>query len=430
MKHFVQKFCNRGALITVFCVVTFFSSCNDDHHFCDDGGEHGERSVAPKPTLTLDSFQPHDYGNEGNASDIFLTCGFSGTLDRFAKLRFILKLSPSGFNIRKALTLSEGHYVDVDVQTNVEVSFPKALKDADGMRISEGKSYSIFILGIPSPCSKVPVLIEGSEKLTLKDEIVVTTPKLKGTLSAMEDVSIDQKGNLYISGGSLNTTSLFKVTPDGTITALSTTLSHPVGNMVDDNGNVYVTNFASLDINLITPTGVTSVFARDERLFRGGGIIQDKDGALYNTFWAIKTIYRITAAGVEDYLATNLLNGPIGLAYDKTNDHIFVANFNDGKIFRLARDKTMTEVAQIPASIGHLDYRDGVLYATGWNEHKVFVVSTNGEILATIGSGNQETVDGTAAEASFFRPNGIAVSKDGKYLFISQGNGTLRKIVL
>lgn len=429
MKHAVQKKCNRGIMLTLFCVIAIFNACNDGHHFCDNG-EQGESSVASKPTLILESFHPHDYGNEGNASDIFLTCGFSGTLDRFAKLRFILKLSSLDFNVVKALTLREGSYIDVDVQTNVEVSFPKTLKDADGLPVSEGRSYTIYIVGVPSPCSKVPILIEGSEKLTLRDEIVVTTPKLNGALPAMEDISIDLKGNLYISGGSLSTTTLFKVTPAGSVTAHSTTLSHPVGNTVDDNGNVYVTNFASTDIHVINAAGVTSVFAKDDRLFRGGGIIQDNDAALYNTFWSIRTIYKITAAGVEDYITSDFLNGPVGLAYDKVNDHIFVSNFNDGKIFRITRDKNIAEVAHIPATIGHLDYRDGVLYATGWNEHKVFVVSIHGEILATIGNGNQATVDGPASSASFFNPNGIAVSKDGKYLFISQGDGILRKIVL
>jgi glutamine cyclotransferase len=426
MKQPVRKICNRRAMISLFCFIALFSACNDEPDLCVDA----ETSAASKPTLRLESFHAHDYGNEGNASDIFLTCGVSGTLDKFQKLRFILRLSSSGFNVVKALTLPESSYVEVDVDENIEVSFPEALKDADGVSISEGKLYTIFILGLPTPCSKVPVLLEGSEKLMLIDEIVVTTPKLNGPLPAMEDISIDPEGNLYISGGSLSTSSLFKVTPDGTVSALSTTLSHPVGNTLDDNGNVYVTNFGSININLVTSTGITSVFVADERLFRGGGIIRDNDGALYNTFWAIKTVYKITEAGVEVLLTSDLLNGPVGMAYDEVNDNIFVGNFNDGKIFRITKEKTITEIAQIPAAIGHLDYRDGVLYATGWNEHKVFLVSVNGEILATIGNGNEETVDGPASEASFFRPNGIALSKDGKCLFISQGDGTLRKIVL
>jgi sugar lactone lactonase YvrE len=408
------------AAILTFCLVALISSCNDDNDKTPAEG---------KGTLIIESFNPQDYGNEGNASDIFLTIKFSGKMDNIKKLRLMLTASPSSFKVGQAVTLPEDSYVEMDFQAQLEMFFPEGLKDSDGTPISEGKSYTIFVLALPSAGS-APAFLEGPKKLTLVDEIVVTTPKLKRTLPAMEDISIDAENNLFISGGSLTPSSLFKVTPDGTVTALSTTLNHPVGNTLDDNGNLYVTNFASNNINLVTSTGATSVFVTDERLFRGGGIIQDNDGALYNTFFAIKTIYKITAAGVENYLVSDLLNGPVGLAYDEVNDHIFVSNFSDGKIFRVTRDKTITEIADIPASIGHLDYRDGVLYATGWNEHKVFVVSMDGQILATIGNGNPVTVDGPASKASFFNPNGIALSKDGKYLFISQGDGTLRKIVL
>jgi sugar lactone lactonase YvrE len=430
MKLPVPKTCNPVVTVLALCVIMIVCSCNDEvGNPCDLNNGEGSGESA-KPTLSLDSFAPHDYGNEGNASDIFLSCEFSGSLDRFEKLRFIVRTSASGFNLVKALKLPESSYVEMDVAGSMEASFPQTMKDADGKPISEGKPYFIFILGLPTACSGIPVLIEGPETLTLVDEIVVMTPKLKNTLSANEDISIDQENNLYISGGSVNTSSLFKVTPDGTVTTLSNTLNYPVGNTVDDNGNLYVTNFGSIDINLVTPAGVTSVFISDERLFRGGGIIRDNDGALYNTFYAIKTIYRITAAGVENYLTNDLLSGPVGMAYDEANDHIFVANFNDGKIHRVTRDKVVTEVAAVPATIGHLDYRENVLYATGYYQHKVFVVSTDGEILATIGNGNQATVDGSASEASFFNPNGIAVSKDGKYLYISQQDGKLRKIIL
>lgn len=415
--------------ILTFFSVAFFSSCDDSNGSCADRNNE-EKSAVAKSTLILESFNLQDYGNEGNASDIFLTAEFSGTLDKFEKLRLMLTLSPSRFNMRKALTLPASSYAETNFGQHIEMSFSGGLKDSDGRPISEGKSYTIFILGLPSPCGGHPVLIEGPETLKLVDEIVVTTPKLKGTLSAMEDISIDLQNNLYISGGSLNTSSLFKVSPDGTVTVLSSTLNHPVGNTLDGEGNLYVTNFGSTNINFVTATGATSVYVTDEKLFRGGGIIMDNDGALYNTFFAIKTIYKITAAGVENYLTSDLLNGPIGLAYDEVNDKIFVSNFTDGKIFQVSRDKTIKEIADIPATIGHLDYRQGVFYATGWNEHQVFLVSMNGEILATIGNGNMVNADGPSPEASFVKPNGIAVSKDGKYLFISQGDGTLRKIIL
>jgi sugar lactone lactonase YvrE len=416
-----KKLSNCRVVILTFCLIALVISCDDD--------AQSKKPGEGTPTLIVQSFNPQDYGNEGNASDVFLTVEFSGRIDKVKKVRFMFTSSPSAFDLRKALAVGEDSYTELDFMEHLEFFFPKSLKDADGAPIAEGKSYSIFVLALPSPGGP-PVLIEGPKKLTLVDEIVVTTPKLKSALVATEDISIDPANNLYISGGSLNTSTLFKVTPDGTVMTLSTTLNYPVGNTLDNDGNLYVTNFQSLNINLITPAGATSVYVSDPKLFRGGGIIRDNDGALYNTFWAIKTIYRITPAGVEDFLTSDLLNGPVGLAYDEINDKIFVANFNDGKIFQVSKDKTITEIADIDATIGHLDYREGVLYATGFYQQKVFLVSTNGQVLATIGNGSEATADGPSPAASFFRPNGIAISKDGKYIFVSQDNGTLRKIVL
>src|SRR5688572_5511707 len=170
------------------CIILFFSAC------CNDEADKKPAAVE----LSLESFKPQDYGNEGNASDIFLTGKFSGTLDKFDKLRFIFTTSPSGFDMVKALSLSDGNYAETDFSENIEIFFSKGLNDADGAPISEDKAYTIFILVLPSANNGDPVLIEGTEVLTLVDEIVVTTPKLKGTLSAMEDISIDLQNNLYI----------------------------------------------------------------------------------------------------------------------------------------------------------------------------------------------------------------------------------------
>ena len=136
------------------------------------------------------------------------------------------------------------------------------------------------------------------------------------------------------------------------------------------------------------------------------------------------------AGSIEEFVVSDKLNGPVGMAYDQVNDQIFVSNFSDGKIFAVAMNGSISEVADTPASIGHLDYRDNVLYATGFNENKIYLVSTNGQILATIGNGNKATSDGTASQASFFNPNGIAVWKNGKFVYVSQMDGTIRKIVL
>src|SRR5688572_8516965 len=80
---------NCIVVILTFCVITLFSSCNDDDNNPCHYGHNDEVSAKSKTTLILESFNLLDIGNEGNASDIFLRCKLSGTLDRFQKLRFI-----------------------------------------------------------------------------------------------------------------------------------------------------------------------------------------------------------------------------------------------------------------------------------------------------------------------------------------------------
>jgi DNA-binding beta-propeller fold protein YncE len=181
----------------------------------------------------------------------------------------------------------------------------------------------------------------------------------------------------------------------------------------------------------VTAAGATSVFIADDRLTGGGGIIVDNNGMIYNTFYGTKNIYKMSPAGsIENFVTSDMLNGPVGMAYDQVNDKIFVSNFKDGKIFLVSKEGIISEVTDTPASIGHLDYRDEVFYVTGYNENKIYLVSTNGETLATIGNGNKATADGGSSQASFFNPNGIAVSKDGKFIYVSQMDGVLRKIIL
>jgi sugar lactone lactonase YvrE len=411
-----QKCFNVMLLTLAFYVIVSISACEDSP----------AKEVA---TVKLDSFEAKDRGNEGNASDILLVGQFSGSLDKYAKIRFILASSPV-LNITKASSLGPDSYAEIDLAGYFETYLTAGLKDSDGEFVSEGKSYTTFILVLPAAGAGDPLLLQASIALTLADEIVVTTPKLKGVLTADEDISIDIVNNLYISGGKINPTALFKISADGTITTLGTGLNHPVGNTLDHNGNVYVTNFQSININRVTPTGATSVFITDPKLTGGGGIIVDNNGMIYNTFYSSKTIFKISASGVVDFATSDKLNGPVGMAYDHVNDRIFVSNLTDGKIFMVQKDGTISEIADTPATIGHLDYREDVLYITGFNENKVYLVSTNGQILKTIGSGNKATKDGVSFEASFFNPNGIAVSKDGKFIYVSGMDGTLRKIVL
>jgi DNA-binding beta-propeller fold protein YncE len=203
-----------------------------------------------------------------------------------------------------------------------------------------------------------------------------------------------------------------------------------VGIALDTEGKIYSSNFNNTTIKKTTPVGVTSNLVTNNLLTGGGGLAFDNDGNLFNTFFSSATLYKITNGVVTEFTTSNLFNGPVGLTYDKVRGELYVASFNSGKILNVAVDGTVTEVADTPATIGHLAYANDHFYVTGWNEHKVYKVSLTGAIVETIGRGTNADLDGPAASAQFSQPNGIAVSPDGRYVFVSQGNGKLRKIIM
>jgi hypothetical protein len=405
-------------LVFLLCVVstTSLSSCGE-----------GDNPVPDSKEILISNLTIQDFGNEGNSLDIFVSFSASGDLPDFSKFKVVVSRSSSPIDAAKVTALQSGSYLEIPVAEHTEI-FLGNLQDADGQPIEDGVEYMAFILALPLEAGNEPALSEGSNKITLKDEIVVTT--LPNSVSGNEDISIDKDNNLYVSGGGINTSSIFKITPEGERTTLSSSLNHAVGNVVSEDGTVYTTNFQSLNINKITSSGATSIYASDSRLTGGGGIIIDNEGSLFNTFYATSTLFKIKENSVEAFTTSTLFNGPVGMAYDKVRDKIYVANFADGKILMVAKDGTVTEIADTPATIGHIAYANDYFYITGYNQNKVYQVSLDGEITATIGTGSEGNTNGPATSATFNKPNGIEVSPDGKYVYVSQGNATIRKIIL
>lgn len=245
----------------------------------------------------------------------------------------------------------------------------------------------------------------------------------------MEDIAVGPDGEIYVVGGDTAPEVVYKVTPGGSSSVFSSNHQQPVGIDIDADGNLYVSNFNATNIQKITPSGVVSTFATSEALSGGGGIAIDNNGVLFNAFFAGNTIFQITEGSVETYLSNGSLQGLVGMTYDPEEEKLYAANFNDGTIFHVDTDGSITIIANLPLSIGHLAYRDGFFYATNWFEHRVMQVSLNGEISATIGTGDNGDRDGSE-DATFNSPNGIAVSLDSKYVYVSQGNGKLKKIIL
>ncbi len=76
-----------------------------------------------------------------------------------------------------------------------------------------------------------------------------------------------------------------------------------------------------------------------------------------------------------------------------------------------------------------VDGAKGRLYISDSNHHRIVVTDLDGEFIAAIGSGRRGLRDGTYAEATFFRPQGLAL--DGEHLYVADAeNHALRRVDL
>lgn len=74
-------------------------------------------------------------------------------------------------------------------------------------------------------------------------------------------------------------------------------------------------------------------------------------------------------------------------------------------------------LASLPGKTnGHLVYSDGWLYTVDRGGHPIYRVAMSGEFEVFAGSGDKGGAD---AETSFYFPNDIAVSADGKTLYVN-----------
>lgn len=277
-------------------------------------------------------------------------------------------------------------------------------------------------------------------------------------------LAIDSAGNLFVAD-TLNDT-IRKITPAAVVTTFASTPG-PQGVAVDSAGNVYV---AGLEVILkITPDGVVTTFAGlyavfgsadgtgpDARFSTPEGLAIDSAGNLFVADSENYTIRKITpAAVVTTFAGTAAMEGstdgtgpdarfsdPQGAALDGAGN-LYVSDFNG--IRKITAAGVVTTVAGIVAEPGSADgtaaaarfYQPtgvatdsagNVYVADTWNEI-VRKMSAAGVVTTLAGLvGAWGSADGTAAEARFDGPGGIAADNAGNLYVADQGNNTIRRI--
>ncbi len=260
---------------------------------------------------------------------------------------------------------------------------------------------------------------------------VETLPISDNTYKGDDGLSVDSKGSIYVSHLASNVgRTVFKVEENGSsIPFLANLSAAPMGHVFDVNDQLFVAFNKSGIIAQVDTQGVLSEYVSDAR-FSGGSLAIDEEGTLYHSVFSTNKVYKIsTDKQIEEIASGGPLNVPFGLALDE-NKNVYVANFSDGIVSKITPDGNLSQLADVPGKVGYLIYGNGKLYATGFTTHIIYTVDLDGTVTPLIGSGTAGSNDGVGAAVTFASPNGIGIAPDGKTLYVSQKNFSVRKITL
>lgn len=222
--------------------------------------------------------------------------------------------------------------------------------------------------------------------------------------------------------------SIYKLFPDGSMETIATGINAPNGLIIDNEENIYIGAPKEDKIYKLSSDGTLSVHIAN--ILNPNNLIWEHGT---NNFivasYVHSKIFRVTQEGAVDILFEDApLDGPLGMTYD-SNNILYIANFTDGKIFKVMNEQ-LEFFAEIPsadiggliAAIGFIKYIDGYIYATGFGKNKIYRITMDGTVSSFAGSGFPATNDGSALIANFYWPNGITCNETGDTLYISEYN--------
>ena len=325
-----------------------------------------------------------------------------------------------------------------------------------------------------------PVVVASADVSTLAGSVPgkpIDGTGNKAVFAAPADMVTDASGNVYVA----DVTTVRKITPEGVVTSLGIIPPNPSGAhndapntkgiTMDANGNIYACDLWNSVIRKISTSGQTTVFIgqgpqtnevdgdiKTASFNQPGGLCMDKSGNIYVAVMVGNVIVKITPAGVATTIAgtgkqgnqdgaaaTATFNLPHDVAVDASGN-LYVADGYNNMIRKItpagivstfagsgnpgAVDGTGTQAQfHTPTSID-ID-QDGNLYVADGGNNKIRKITPSGVVTTIAGSGKTGHDDGAYMDASFNYPWGIAVSKDGKTVFVADySNALIRKIKL
>ncbi len=244
----------------------------------------------------------------------------------------------------------------------------------------------------------------------------VTT--LVPSISTFNDgLALDVNGNIFASRYFGNTVT--KITPDGQTSIFASGMSSPNGLVFDSLGNLIVPEATGGVISRFDTAGnKDTLFVINDP----GAVAFDPDGNLIVARYNDNVISKVDSAGnVSDYWPQPGLNGPIGLLFDSIGN-FYMGNFTDGKIYKRDLNDSITQLADLPGSMGFMTMAGGEIYATAFAQNRIYRVPLDASGAVLFSGSGRAYVDGHVSVARFDGPNGITSTSTGDTIYISEYN--------
>ncbi len=360
-----------------------------------------------------------DVGNYGSSSDIQVQCrlGPAGVVARFSVL-----LAPPQIahliDIDRLAELPGDRIIPMPAGWGCEPSLlPSGGLDVAGDPVSDGSELSLLVLAISDGDT---ALSNPSPPFRIRPGLGVRT--LVPSISASGGLFLDDEF-LYAGdwGPTPNTPSmggLYRIDRNtAEVTTVTTELAGFYAGVSIESG-IFLTNFGTGSLIRVTPGGTTAVVA--DGLLGPTGLVPRGEGEFLVAECNGASIALVTLGGEKSrFVVSPLLNCPTSMTMDEVGN-LFVCSRNSGEVVVVFPNRAVEAFAPIPGGkCGHVTYHDGSLYVTAQRANQVYRIGRDRSVSLLAGSGERNQFDGPVLEASFSRPNGLAVTPDGLTLYVT-----------
>ena len=391
---------------------------------CDNTEVDGE---AVGSVLAAFGVEMTDAANSGNGSDILVTFSRPGSEEGIAVYRILVAkaVDADSLELESANAIPASNYNSVDAGIG-SLTLRSNSNDIDGDPIVEGEAYVAFVLSVADGIKRADNrLSTASAPVTLAQTNLVET-LASGIPVGSGGVELDASGNIYLAdfGETLNGggTSLYRVTPGGQYSEFAGGLFGASGNAIDALGNIYQSNISVGTISKISPSGDVATFVSGG-LSGPVGIAINATNELFVADCGGDTIHKVSPAGALSLVAGSaLLDCPNGIALGP-DGNLYVSNFSNGDVLQVTLSGATSIFATVPGgNNGHITaIPDGSgFYVVGRSAHRIYRLAMDGSLSVVAGSGQRGHDDGPALSSTFSFPNDLAVSPDGKTLYVNE----------